>query len=576
MDFVPLFTGIGLNQMFIIVHAFRHTRPEWTVEKRMRDTLADSAVSITITSLTEILAFMIGAVTFFRAVYAFCLFTGVAVLFVFCLEITFFAGCMAYDAKREAANRHAVTMRVVLPKSLSEDKSRLYKVFCIGGVKHKDQVVEEQTEHLASYLLRQYYGPFLKKKVVKVIVLILYLCYVGVAIYGCTQVELGIDDQRLVRDDSVVGGYLMKLRDDFTVYTDRISFMRTSPADYWDPTVQAAMDRDISKVLDTQYVGSPSLVTWWLHDYVEYLQQIRGNRTVTQSLFMTILQNDFLQRDEYIKFKLDISFSGDRQAIEATRFFVQTNNITNQDVERDMIVDLRSLAEDLDLVAYNPSFIFYDQYVTVVPGTLQSIGIALGAVLVVAILIIPHPWCAIVLFLSVMSIVTGVIGIMYFWGVYLDTISMITLIMSVAFSVEFSSHITFAYTRSSSKTRDDQMTQALHVVGYPIVQLGISAVLGIFPIAFSDSYIFQAFFKTIFLAIFFGFLHGFLVLPVVLSLIGVRGKASDYSEVASDTNASPFAALNPLSDVIRERGMPPQDLELNVKATDGVRDDMLY
>ena len=61
--------------------------------------------SITLTSLTDGLAFCIGSLIDLPAVSAFCVAAGVAVISVFIVQSTFFAACVVLDARREAANR---------------------------------------------------------------------------------------------------------------------------------------------------------------------------------------------------------------------------------------------------------------------------------------------------------------------------------------------------------------------------------------------------------------------------------------------------------------------------------------
>lgn len=64
---------------------------------------------------------------------------------------------------------------------------------------------------------------------------------------------------------------------------------------------------------------------------------------------------------------------------------------------------------------------------------------------VVSLLIVPQPLCAVVVAANIVSITLGVMGLMAWWDVNLDAASMITITMSVGFSVDFSLHTTYAF-----------------------------------------------------------------------------------------------------------------------------------
>ena len=53
-------TGIGLDDVYILVSSWRFTSVTMSTEGRVEQMLKDSAVSITITSVTDVLAFGIG------------------------------------------------------------------------------------------------------------------------------------------------------------------------------------------------------------------------------------------------------------------------------------------------------------------------------------------------------------------------------------------------------------------------------------------------------------------------------------------------------------------------------------
>lgn len=63
---------------------------------------------------------------------------------------------------------------------------------------------------------------------------------------------------------------------------------------------------------------------------------------------------------------------------------------------------------------------------------------------------------------------SGVLGYMALWGVNLESVSMITVIMSIGFSVDLSAHITYAYVKAEAKTTNEKAITALETLGWPV------------------------------------------------------------------------------------------------------------
>ncbi len=113
------------------------------------------------------------------------------------------------------------------------------------------------------------------------------------------------------------------------------------------------------------------------------------------------------------------------------------------------------------------------------------------------------------------------------WGVNLDGVALINLIMCIGFSVDFSAHISYHYLTEADKTPDERIRGSLYALGVPILQGAGSTILGVFGLAFAPSYLFVTFFKMIFLVIFLGILHGLVLLPVLLSFFGPGSCSKD-------------------------------------------------
>ena len=76
-----LMLGIGIDDTFVMLGAWRRTSIHAPVEDRMSEAFRDAAVSITITSVTDMLSFFVGVITPFPCVRIFCIYTGKNVYF---------------------------------------------------------------------------------------------------------------------------------------------------------------------------------------------------------------------------------------------------------------------------------------------------------------------------------------------------------------------------------------------------------------------------------------------------------------------------------------------------------------
>lgn len=69
-------SGIGIDDMFILLSGLSEAQSQNNVEDKIAETLRISGVGVTITSLTDLIAFLSGAGSSFVAVKHFCIYTG--------------------------------------------------------------------------------------------------------------------------------------------------------------------------------------------------------------------------------------------------------------------------------------------------------------------------------------------------------------------------------------------------------------------------------------------------------------------------------------------------------------------
>ncbi|KAK7866832.1 hypothetical protein R5R35_006010 [Gryllus longicercus] len=540
-----LMLGIGIDDTFVMLAAWRRTSMKLPVPERMAVMLSEAAVSITITSVTDMISFWIGIISPFPSVRIFCIYSGIAVMFTYIWHVTFFAGCMAVAGYTEHKNLHSLVCIKVLPVSQCGKKSWLYRIFCSGGVDPADpDNPVDNREHGIMVFFRDRVASLLNKWQVKVLVILVFAAYLTGACYGITKMKEGLERRKLSRADSYSVEFYDREDYYFREFPYRIQVVITGDLNYSDPIVQDQIENLTQTFENTTYISSPLYTESWLRSFVGYVKRNQDYLNVsiaTEDEFIQTLKELWLFKPN--PFSLDVKFNEDGTRIIASRFLIQAVNITDSNDEKAMVRVLRKICQDSPLNAsvFHPYFVFFDQFELVRPTSIQSMIIGALIMMLVCFIFIPNAFCSLWVAFSIISIETGVAGYMALWDVRLDSISMINLIMCIGFSVDFTAHICYAYMSSKAKHPDERVRECLYALGLPIIQGASSTILAVLTLVFAESYIFLVFFKMVFLVIFFGAMHGLLLLPVLLSIFG-PGSCASFSrpkkEEADETKAS--------------------------------------
>jgi len=545
---VPFLTlGVGVDNMFILISAWRRTDVdallglplEKRVQIRLGEAMKEAALSITITSLTDIMAFGIGTITEFRMVEIFCLYTGMSILFAYLFCITFFAATMVFSGWREEANRHCFTVQKVQSKKEAKDRSMWYRIWCAGGkpgryqedtdmkasrkemflpMNPAEQPSNEDDDHIIMNFFKNYFAPTLMTPWFKAIVAIVYIAYLTGAIWGCVYLRRGVSFEKLSNQNSFLANYYTHKDIFFSQYSVSVGIVVEGNLDYSDPKIQDDMDRIIGTFLNSSAYFCDDNTQSWLRNFNDYLE-FYPRKPKTPEDYVSTLRYTYLKTPGLDRNKLDIAFNEDGTQIIASRFYIQS--LWYKKTEEIMLEARRIAAtiQDYDVTVFHQTFIYFDQPVVVWKNTITNIILALVCMLVIAMMFVPQPMSAIWVTLATASIECGVIGYMTWWDVNVDFVSMTYLILCIGFSIDFSVHITYGFIASQKQTGRDQAVDALHSVGYPVLQSATSTLLGVIFLVTSFSYMFLSFLKTMILVISFGVFHALFILPIALSLL---------------------------------------------------------
>ncbi|XP_032673753.1 patched domain-containing protein 3 [Odontomachus brunneus] len=537
-----LMIGIGIDDTFVMLAAWRRTSINKPVPERMAATLSEAAVSITITSLTDMISFFIGIMSPFPSVKIFCIYSGFAVVFTFLFHITFFSGCVAISGYCERKNLHSVICCKVQPLSKSTHRSWFYRVLCSGGIDPDDPHNPiDNPEHGCMTWFRDYLATALNYRPVKAFIIAIFICYLFGALYGLTTLQEGLERRKLSKEDSYSIAFYDRQDIYFREFPYRIQVVVTGDYNYSDPVIQTQMENLTRNLESSKYISAPIYTESWLRNFLIYISTEESYLNVSidnEPNFIKVLKEYWLHDTSV--YSLDVKLDAAKEKIVASRFLIQAVNVSGTNQEKDMVKELRGICDESPLNAsvFHPYFVFFDQFELVRPTSIQCMIFGALVMMFISFIFIPNILCCLWVAFCIVSIELGVAGYMALWGVNLDSISMINLIMCIGFSVDFTAHICYAYMSSKRTWPEDRMKDSLYSLGLPIVQGAASTILGLVALLLAGTYIFLVFFKMVFLVIFIGAMHGLFLLPVLLSIFGPGACTSHPDEPEDTENAN--------------------------------------
>ncbi|KAI9574905.1 patched family-domain-containing protein [Boletus coccyginus] len=553
-----------------------------SAEERVARTLAKIGPSILLSTVTETVAFALGALVPMPAVRNFALYAAGSVLLNALLQVTVFVSALAIDLKRVEAGRIDCFPCMRLPSRIA----LLDAPVKLGTV---------------ARFIRRHYAPFLLQPAVKCAVLLTFSGLFVLSVISIQHIELGLDQRLALPSDSYLNAYF----DHLDVYLD------VGPPVYFvseqiDVTQRAGQQElcgrfttcdefSIANLLEAErkrpeasFISQPTAS--WIDDFLKWLDPAMESccrvRKADPSKFCSPTDSERLCRpclygqdpawnitmvglpegEEFMRYlnrwlisptNEDCPLAGKASfgtavaldqagtSVVASHFRTSHTPLRSQaDFIHSFDAAHRIADEISDHIGYNVfpyslHYVFFDQYAHIIAITEEILGLGLAAVLVVTALLLGS-WRAGSIVTGVVALtVLNVMGVMAVWGINLNAISLVNLVISLGIAVEFCAHVARAFMSAApnltadyparQKERDERMWTALVDVG-PSVLAGITftKLIGMSVLALTRSRLLEIYYFRMWVTLIVsGALHGLVLLPVVLSIAGGPGFAQE-------------------------------------------------
>ncbi|CAJ0959646.1 unnamed protein product, partial [Mesorhabditis belari] len=521
-EFLPIVTvvpflilAIGVDDVFIFLHAWHRTSVNKPAETRSAEMLADAGPSITIASLTNLLSFGTGILAPTPAITVFCVFISVAVVYDWVYQVFFYTAVLQLSGEREEKRGNAFIPCLTVAQ---RKKSEMNK-------KMAEEEEEEGFCHKMGNVILDVWVDFCMSTWSKFLVGASLIVYWAFMINGVLQIRVGLTSEKLFMDDSPLLT-LVKFQSE-VIFKEggQATVFVNNPGDLRQPEAIPEIMRLLTRFENANHSVGAVSTHMWLLAYLPYI----GLQSHGSIDFQYKYLPDFFKLQEYRRWSHFVSLGDPKdcyeEKAECLHKFVFLTGFRDAVTWADrlsILSEWRVMARQyphLNLTIYEDFSTYSDQLLSIVPVTQSTVGGALICMIVILIIFTPSIIMILTSTAAVLSINLGVFGALPYMGIDLDPISMTTTLMAIGFSVDYVAHITFHYYKGDFETKRARIEHALTSIAWPMIQAGASTMFAVLVLAKVHAYMVAVFVKVVVLVIILGMIHGLIVLPVLYSAL---------------------------------------------------------
>jgi len=553
--------GIGIDDMFVIAQCWSNMQKDplnagLSLPDRMGIAMKHAGVSVTITSLTDVFAFGVGAVTQMPGLESFCVCTAIGLGAIFLLQVSWFVAWMSLDERRIASGRDGL-----LPCIIHKD----FKPSSCSQSNYGDVVVKKYAKLLSSVIF-------------KFLVIVFTLGMLVFGIWGSILIRQKFDPTLLLPSDSY-------LREFLSVHDKHF------PNNGWTANIYTANfdDTDLHKFeeltnqlnelqLSQTHLGDVD--SWWvnLKKYADEKTNFSTWEDFSNQDDFPVIFSDFLFSSYGSNYKPNFKFDGDlvcnkpAPPIKASTFkidYLIFNGPEEHIPAKRKIEELVKSSNISGAFSHVQVYAAWETDEIIGYELWRNIGLAMLCVFIVTLILLANlPICIMVLTIVIITL-TDILGFLHFWDITIDIVSCINIVLAIGLCVDYSVHIGHAFITAKG-SRHEKAIKAIATIGPAVFNGGMTTFLALVLLGASTSHVFVTFFKVFVLTVLFGLFHGLVLFPVILSLIGpvdMSDESSSHSVRSTSTYISPASSgassPAPASQGHINQGLAKEDKTIN-------------
>ena len=539
-----LILGIGVDDVFVLINAFdreregiaRASEDNDDIKQRGARALRRAGASITVTSLTDVVAFAISSSSALPALASFCAFASINILFLWSLAATFFTSCTVIDEKRQRDNKRD----------------------CLCCLTRNDEEKEDtgSKEGTISKYFRKYHAPAILSKPGKVLTVASFSIFFAFGLFGAMNLPVEDSQRNFIPSDSYMNNYVQDADKYFPGSDLALYITFEGGQDIYNSREElAALDERFEGLASNMppYIASPSSDSTYQNVMATLKEYITLNEEALKAVGILLGNDgwpvdyeDFVTTLKYYtnpfgpgaKYAQDLSMSSDGLAAYRVKlqYVAMTKNyrgeviddasrqIEAMDTTRELV---SSWGDDLpSAFAYSANFVRTEGLKVINTELYRNVGLTIFVVGIIVSVTVANISAAFLITLNVAFALIEILGCMFALGLVIDSTSVINIVLAVGLSIDYSCHVGHCFMVKGGKDKNDRATQSLADMGAAVFNGALSTFLAVVILFFSKSYVFRTLATQFALTVVIGAGHGLILLPVLLSLFGPKPFAS--------------------------------------------------